>query len=57
MTDLVFQNLYTIMKNGGDKELIYEAIKNIEKEIPHVNIKIIKKNETVKVKKSYTRCF
>lgn len=45
MTDLVFHNLYTIMKSGGNKELIHKTIENIEKEIPHVNIRIIKKDE------------
>lgn len=42
MTTLVFQNLYNIMKNGGNKELIEHAIEDIEKNIPHVNISIIK---------------
>ncbi len=42
MSDLVFQNLYTVMKNGGNIEDINNTILNLEKNIPHVNIKIIK---------------
>jgi hypothetical protein len=28
MTELIFQNLYTVMKSGGDKELLDNTIKN-----------------------------
>lgn len=42
MSDLVFQNLYTIMKNGGDKKLLDETINTLEDEIPNVNIRLIR---------------
>ena len=30
MTELIFQNLYTIMKSGGDKEYIDNTIKDLD---------------------------
>lgn len=44
MAKLVFQNLYTVMKMGGDKELINETIEKIEKEISHISISVLKNN-------------
>jgi len=44
MAKLVFQNLYTVMKMGGDKELINETIEKIEKEISHISISVLKDN-------------
>jgi len=44
MAKLVFQNLYTVMKMGGDKELINETISKIEKNISNVNVSIVKNN-------------
>ena len=41
MTELIFQNLYTIMKSGGDKEYIDNTIKDLEKKIPHIKIDVI----------------
>jgi uncharacterized protein YneF (UPF0154 family) len=52
MTDLVFQNLYTVMKSGGDKELLNQTINHIEKNIPHVTIKIVKTSDENKKKRS-----
>lgn len=40
ITDLVFQNLYTIMKNGGTKEDMTEVITDLDKKMPNVNITI-----------------
>ena len=31
MTELIFQNLYTVMKSGGDKKSIGNTIKDLEK--------------------------
>lgn len=45
MAKLIFQNLYTVMKAGGDKELLDGTIKKIESDIPHININIIKEND------------
>lgn len=42
MSELVFQNLYTVMKIGGDKELIDETINRIKKDIPHLNVSVVK---------------
>ena len=41
MTELIFQNLYTVMKSGGDKEYIDNTIKDLEKKIPHIKIDVI----------------
>ncbi|MFA9372947.1 MAG: GGDEF domain-containing protein [Poseidonibacter sp.] len=46
MADLVFQNLYTVMKNGGNKESLSELVRNLEHSIPSANINIIKPNES-----------
>lgn len=45
MAKLVFQNLYTVMKMGGDKELINETIVKIEKDISHINVDIVRNND------------
>lgn len=45
IADLIFQNLYTVMKNGGDMSSIDETIFHLEKNIPHINIKIIKEQD------------
>lgn len=45
MANLVFQNLYTVMKMGGDKELINETIVKIEKDISHINVDIVRNND------------
>lgn len=42
---LVFENLYNIMKNGGNKEKIEKAIKDIENRMPDTDIKIIRNND------------
>lgn len=42
IADLIFQNLYTVMKNGGSMSNIDETIFHLEKNIPNINIKIIK---------------
>lgn len=42
---LIFQNLYTIMKMGGNKEIIDETIHQIENNIPNINVRIIKNND------------
>ena len=44
MTKLIFQNLNTVMKMGGNKELIDEAIKNIRTNVSNANISIITSN-------------
>ena len=41
MTKLIFQNLNTVMKMGGNKELIDEAIKNIRTNVSNANISVI----------------
>lgn len=43
MTELIFQNLYTVMKSGGDKELLDNTIKNLEKKIYHIKLNIVQK--------------
>ncbi len=40
--DLIFQNLYTAMKNGADKKQLDEIIKNLEKNIPNSSIHLYK---------------
>ena len=40
ISNLVFENLYTIMKNGGAKEDLDKKIKEIMKHMPDVNIEI-----------------
>lgn len=45
MADLVFQNLYTVMKNGGNKEVINNTIFHLQENIPHVNIQVLTKKE------------
>lgn len=48
MTNLIFENLYTVMKMGGDKELIEHTIKKIKNNISYANINIItEKNSAV----------
>lgn len=42
MADLIFQNLYTVMKNGGDKQNLDETIKHLQKTVPHIKIEILK---------------
>lgn len=42
---LIFQNIYTVMKMGGDIEVINETIKKIENSISHVNIAVLKNDE------------
>lgn len=43
LTNLVFQNLYTVMKNGGTRETIEKVVVDLEKSMPNdVSIKIIK---------------
>ena len=41
MTKLIFQNLNTVMKMGGNKELIDETIKNIRTNVSNANISVI----------------
>lgn len=41
MSNLIFQNLYTVMKKGGTKEELDEVIKNSKENMPNVNISII----------------
>ncbi|RXK13904.1 hypothetical protein CP965_00195 [Halarcobacter mediterraneus] len=41
VSSLVFQNLYTVMKNGGDKENINQMILELEESIPDIEIKIL----------------
>ena len=53
ITELIFQNLYTVMKSGGNKELLDNTIKNLETKISHIKINIVQKaddtsNEIVK---------
>lgn len=48
VSELVFQNLYNIMKMGGDKELIETTIKKIEKDIPNIRVDL-KKNDNDKL--------
>lgn len=43
MTELIFQNLYTVMKSGGDKELLDNTIKNLEKKVSHIKVNIVQK--------------
>ena len=48
ITNLIFENLYTVMKMGGDKELIEHTIKKIKNNISYANINIItEKNSAV----------
>lgn len=42
--ELVFNNLYTVMRMGGDKKLLDETITRIEEKIPNINISIVKEN-------------
>lgn len=46
MSNLVFQNLYTVMKKGGTKEELDEAIERSKENMPNVNIKIINSFDT-----------
>ena len=39
--ELVFNNLYTVMRMGGDKKLLDETITRIEEKIPNINISIL----------------
>lgn len=48
MSELVFQNLYTVMKIGGDKELIDETINRIKKDISNLNVSVIKNDDRKK---------
>ena len=47
MTQLIFQNLYTVMKSGGDKESIDRTIKDLERRIPHIKINVIQNMENI----------
>lgn len=49
MADLVFQNLYSVMKHGGNLKDIDDTINHLENSVPHINIQIIRnKNKTNK---------
>ena len=48
MSELVFQNLYTVMKIGGDKKLIDETINRIKKDISNLNVSVIKNDDRKK---------
>ena len=41
ITELVFQNLYTVMKSGGNKEVLDDTIENLSKKIPELKIDVI----------------
>ena len=41
ITELVFQNLYTVMKSGGNKEVLNDTIENLSKKIPELKIDVI----------------
>lgn len=45
MADLIFQNLFTVMKNGGDKQKLDALVMDLHKSIPEVSIKIVKPDE------------
>ena len=45
MSELVFQNLYTVMKIGGDKQLIDETIHRIKKDISNLNVRVVKNDD------------
>lgn len=47
ISELVFQNLYTIMKNGGTKEDMTKVIIDLEKKMPNVNISVFKSPTSV----------
>lgn len=49
VADLVFQNLYNIMKNGGNKELLDIAIKDIENNLPDATIKILRNSDQLDI--------
>ena len=48
IANLVFQNLYTVMKNGGTKESLAAVITDLEKSMPDISIGIIKPNSSNK---------
>lgn len=51
MVDLIFQNLYTAMKSGYDKEQLDDLIVKIENTIPESSISIYRKSDEVKHEK------
>ena len=44
VSNLVFQNIYTVMKNGGDKDLIENSIKDIQNNLKDIKVKIVREN-------------
>ncbi len=44
VSNLIFQNIYTVMKNGGNKKLIDDTINDIQNNLKDIKIKIIKKD-------------
>ena len=42
IANLVFQNLYTVMKNGGTKESLHNVVTDLEKSMPDISISVIK---------------
>lgn len=42
IANLVFQNLYTVMKNGGTKESLDSVVTDLEKSMPDISIRVLK---------------
>lgn len=42
MSELIFQNLYTVMRDGGTKKDLEEIIERSEKNLPNIHINIVK---------------
>lgn len=44
VSNLIFQNLYTVMKHGGNKKLIDDTISDIQNNLKDIKVQIVKKD-------------